>query len=85
MKLETHLKRIRIAMEMTDWLSSEEHVEYETDFSTDSLFVEGEVVFFNETVLEFTVSITPEKERYHYQYMRSDHTLIFRYDNVPHF
>ena len=85
MKLETHLKRIRIALKMADWFSTEEHVDYETDFSAGTLFVEGNIVFFNETVLEFTVSISPERERYRYQYMTSDHTLIFRYDNVPHF
>ncbi|MCP4344176.1 MAG: hypothetical protein GY795_01450 [Desulfobacterales bacterium] len=48
------------------------------------LFVDGKIIFIDNTVLEFTESVTPLRHRYRYQYMKPDRSLIFRYDNAPH-
>ncbi len=84
MNIEDRFKDIQIALRLADWFSSEDHVNYDTDFSSGFLFVEGKIVFIDNTVLEFSESVTPERTRYRYQYMKADGELIFRYDNVPH-
>ena len=84
MKLENRLKDIQIALKLADWFSTEENVDYNADLSLGHLFVNGKIVFYNSTVLEFTESITPNGLRYRYQYMEGNGNLIFRYDNVPH-
>jgi hypothetical protein len=85
MNLENNLKAIRIACNIADWFSIEQHVDYDFDLSLGILFAEGRIVFYNGYILEFTESITPDRIRYRYHYMNSDGTLIFRYDNVPHY
>jgi hypothetical protein len=84
MKPESRLKDIQIALKLADWFSTEEHVDYNADLSLGHLFVNGKIVFYDSTVLEFTESITPDGLRYRYQYMEDNGNLIFRYDNVPH-
>lgn len=84
MNLEDTLKTIRIACNIADWFSVEQHVDYDFDISLGILFAEGRIVFYNGCILEFTESITPDRIRYRYHYMYNDGTLIFRYDNVPH-
>lgn len=84
MNLESKLKDIHIALKIADWFSTEEGIDYNIDPSLGFLFADGKIVFFDNTILEFTESITPERSRYRYQYMRADGSLIFRYDNVPH-
>jgi len=84
MNLECRLKEIQVALKQAGWFSTEEHVDYDYDFALGVLFVDGKIAFFNDTVLEFTQSITPDRQRYRYQYMHTDGSLIFRYDNVPH-
>ena len=84
MNLENVLKTIRIACNIADWFSVEQHVDYDFDLSLGILFAEGRIVFYNGDILEFTESITPDRIRYRYHYMDADGTLIFRYDNVPH-
>ena len=84
MKLEKRLKDIQIAFKIADWFSVDQHIDYDLDLSLGLLFAEGRVVFYTDDVLEFTESITPERRRYRYQYLKVDGSLIFRYDNVPH-
>ena len=85
MNLENALKTIRIACKIADWFSIEQHVDYDFDLSLGILFSEGRIVFYNGNILEFAESITPDRVRYRYHYMNADGTLIFRYDNVPHY
>ena len=59
-------------------------IEHELDLSLGILFVNGKIVFYNGSILEFTESITPERFKYRYHYMTAENNLIFRYDNVPH-
>ncbi len=84
MNIENILKTIRIAYNIADWFSVEQHVDYDFDLSLGILFAEGRIVFYNGDIREFTESITPDRIRYRYHYMNSDGALIFRYDNVPH-
>jgi hypothetical protein len=84
MNLERKLKDLQVALKQASWFSTEEHVDYDVDLSVGVLFINGAITFFNDTVLEFTESVTPDRRRYRYQYMRTDGALIFRYDNVPH-
>ncbi len=84
MNLENRLRDIRIALKLADWFSIEEHIDYNIEFSLGFLFVQGRIVFLDGTILEFTESITPERLKYRYHYMKGDGTLIFRYDNMPH-
>ena len=85
MNLENALKTVRIACNIADWFSIEQHVDYDFDLSLGILFAEGRIVFYNGNILEFTESITPDRIRYRYHYMNADGALIFRYDNVPHY
>jgi hypothetical protein len=84
MNLEAKLKNVQAALKQVDWLSTEEHIDYDLDNSSGALFLNGRIAFLNNTILEFIESITPERHRYRYQYMQQDGSLIFRYDNVPH-
>jgi len=84
MNLESRLKDIHIALKLADWFSTEERIDYNIDPSLGFLFTDGKIVFLDNTILEFTESITPERFMYRYQYMKADGSLIFRYDNVPH-
>lgn len=84
MNLERRLRDIQTALKQIDWFSTEEHVDYDIDASSGTLFLNGKIVLFNDTILEFTESINPVRYRYRYQYMTKDRDLIFRYDNVPH-
>jgi len=66
--------------------------EYDVHFDKRSLsrgYLRGDVIFQDESLLhvrEF-VSIGAETERmvYAYHYQRADGTLVFRYDNTPHY
>ena len=84
MNIESKLKEIEIACNIADWFSVEQNVNYDYDFLLGLLFVDGRIVFSNDTVLEFTESINPDRFKYRYHYMNSSGKLIFRYDNVPH-
>jgi len=84
MNLERRLEDIRAALKQIDWFSTDEQVDYDLDGSSGTLFIRGKISLFNDTILEFTESISPGWLRYRYQYMRKDGSLIFRYDNVPH-
>jgi len=84
MNLESRLKDILIACKVAEWHSTDLVIEYDLDISLGILFAEGRVEFYNGSILEFTESITPDRFRYRYQYMNTDGSLIFRYDNVPH-
>lgn len=84
MNPEHILKNIQTALKQIDWFSTEEHIDYNLDTSSESLFLQGRITFFNDTVLEITESLTSERHRYRYQYMHKDGSLIFRYDNMPH-
>lgn len=84
MNLENRLRDIQIALKLADWFSTEEHIDYNVEFSLGFLFVQGKIVFLDGTILEFSESITPERLKYRYHYMKADGTLIFRYDNMPH-
>ena len=46
--------------------------------------MDGWIQFIDQSRLEFTQSITPERCRYRFQYMNAEGHLIFRYDNAPH-
>ena len=85
MNLENKLETIRIACNVADWFSIEQHVDYDFDLSLGILFAQGRIVFYNGDILEFTESTTPERIRYRYHYMNVNGILIFRYDNVPHY
>ncbi len=84
MSLERKLKDIQVALKQASWFSTAEHVDYDVDLTVGVLFINGTITFYNDTVLEFTEAVTPDRRRYRYQYMQSDGRLIFRYDNVPH-
>ena len=84
MNLEAKLKNVQAALKQVDWFSTEEHIDYDLDNSSGALFLNERIVFLNNTILQFTESITPERHRYRFQYMQKDGSLIFRYDNVPH-
>ncbi len=84
MNPEIREKNIRKALKTADWYSTDIAVDYNFDISLGVLFADGKIVFYDETVLEFTESVTPERFRYRYHYMKADGMLIFRYDNVPH-
>mgnify|MGYP000924442010 CR=1 FL=1 len=66
--------------------------EYDVHFDKRSLsrgYLRGDVLFQDDSLLhvrEF-VSIGAETERmvYTYHYQRADGTLVFRYDNTPHY
>ncbi len=81
---EKKLHEIRIALKVADWLSVEEHIDYDVDHSLGILFIDGCIRFIDTTRLEFTESINPERCRYRFQYMDVDGNIIFRYDNAPH-
>jgi len=49
MNLENVLKTIRIACNIADWFSVEQHVDYDFDLSLGILFAEGRIVFSGET------------------------------------
>jgi hypothetical protein len=85
MNLERRLEDIRAALKQIDWFSTDEQVDYDLDASSGTLFLRGKISMFNDTILEFTESITPGWLRYRYQYMRKDGGLIFRYDNIGHY
>jgi hypothetical protein len=84
MNVERQLRNIQVALKQINWYSLDERIDYNMDVSRGELFLDGTVLLFNDTMLEFTESITPERRRYRYQFMKKDGTLIFRYDNVPH-
>ncbi len=84
MNIEKTLDAIKIGCTVADWFSVEQHVNYDFDISLGIFFAEGRIVFFNGNRLEFKHSVTPDRIRYSYQYMRCDDVLLFRYDNVPH-
>jgi hypothetical protein len=84
MNPDLRLKDILIASKIADWYSINTIVDYDLDLSLGILFVEGKIVFYDGSILEFTESITPERFKYRYHYMNSNSELIFRYDNVPH-
>ncbi|RLC16038.1 MAG: hypothetical protein DRI57_11875 [Deltaproteobacteria bacterium] len=84
MNPEMRERNIRDALKVADWYSTEITVDYNSDMALGVLFADGRIVFYDSTVLEFTESVTPERIRYRYHYMKADGTLIFRYDNVPH-
>lgn len=69
MNLEARFKDIQAALKQVDWLSTEEHVDYDLDNSSGALFINGRITFLNDNILEFTESITQERHRYHFQYM----------------
>jgi uncharacterized protein (DUF2344 family) len=84
MNLELRLKEILIACKIADWYSTDITVDYDLDLSLGILFADGKIVFYNDSILEFTESITPDRFKYRYHYMDTGGHLIFRYDNVPH-
>ncbi len=84
MNLELRLENILIACKIADWYSTDLIIDYELDLSLGMLFADGKIVFHNDSILEFTESITPERFKYRYHYMDINGNLIFRYDNVPH-
>ncbi len=84
MNLELRLKDILIACKMADWYSAEVTINYDLDLSLGILFADGKIVFYNDSILEFTESITPDRFKYRYHYMDTEGNLVFRYDNVPH-
>ena len=56
-------------------------------YSTLKGFIEGRIIFVDESVLDFmeVKDIEEElKEKYKYHYMDKDKNLIFRYDNSKH-
>lgn len=84
MNLDLRLNDIFIACKIADWYSADVKIDYELDNLLGILFAEGEIEFFDGSILEFTESITPERTKYRYHYMNKSKQLIFRYDNVPH-
>jgi hypothetical protein len=52
-------------------------------------FIRGDVILFDESHFHFREFINTqngiERYTYVYQYQRADGTLIFRYDNTPHY
>jgi len=84
MNLEARLEDIQIACKIADWYSTDKTIDYDLDLSLGILFAEGKIIFFNDSILEFTESITPDRFKYRYHYMGGEGNLIFRYDNVPH-
>jgi hypothetical protein len=84
MNPELRLKEILIASKIADWYSIDTVLDYDLDLSMGILFAEGKIVFYDGSILEFTESITPERFKYRYHYMKVNNELIFRYDNVPH-
>ncbi len=84
MNLDSRLNDILIACKIADWYSIDITVDYDLDLSLGILFADGKIVFYNNSILEFTESITPDRSKYRYHYMDSNGNLIFRYDNVPH-
>ena len=51
MSLENRLKDIQIALKLAGWFSTEEHVDYNSDFSLGFLYVDGKIVFYDATTL----------------------------------
>ncbi len=43
MNLERRLKDIQVALKQAGWFSTEEHVDYEYDFASDVLFMDGRI------------------------------------------
>jgi len=84
MNIEEKQREIWKALKLAEWHSKDVSIDYNFDVHIGSLFADGSVVFFDDTILEFTESITPEREKYRYQYMDENGSLIFRYDNTPH-
>jgi hypothetical protein len=75
MKPENRLKDIQIALKLADWFSTEEHVDYNADLSLGHLFVNGKIVFYDSTVLEFTESITPDGLRKNGTFVQNVHKI----------
>lgn len=84
MNIEVKQKEIWQALKIAEWHSKDISINYNFDVQLGFLFADGNVIFFDDTVLEFTESITPEREKYRFQYMDKNGRLIFRYDNLPH-
>ena len=66
--------------------------EYNVHFDKRSLtqgYLRGDVIFRDESLLHFRefVSLGLEVDRivYSYHYQRTDNSLVFRYDNTPHY
>jgi len=72
MNPDLRLKDILIASKIADWYSINTVVDYDLDLSLGILFVEGKIVFYEGSILEFTESITPERFKYRYHYMNSN-------------
>jgi len=59
MNPEIREKNIRKALKTADWYSTDIAVDYNFDISLGVLFADGKIVFYDETVLEFTESVIP--------------------------
>jgi hypothetical protein len=82
MNPELRLKEILIASKIADWYSIDTVLDYNLDLSMGILFVEGKIVFYDGSILEFTESITPERFKYRYHYMKVNNELISLRDCV---
>ncbi|OFY30477.1 MAG: hypothetical protein A2275_12600 [Bacteroidetes bacterium RIFOXYA12_FULL_35_11] len=56
-------------------------------YSEERGFIEGEIMFIDDSRLDFAevkdIEIN-QKIKYHYHYMDTDNNMIFRYDNAKH-
>ncbi len=60
----------------------------EKAYSNDKGFIEGEVVFTDDSQLDFAEVKDMEQEgkkKYRYHYMDEDKKMLFRYDNAKHY
>lgn len=60
----------------------------EKTYSNTKGFISGQIVFFDNSQLDFAEVKDTEsesKKKYRYHYMDKDNNLIFRYDNAKHY
>jgi hypothetical protein len=66
----------------------EEHSVVDKTYSDEKGFIDGQLIFIDDSILEFSEVKSTEiqnKIKYRYHYRSSNNNLIFRYDNAKHF
>ena len=81
MNLEMRLNDILIACKIADWYSIDITVDYDLDLSLGILYADGKIIFYNNSILEFTESITPVNELDEDSFLRSieEASLVVNY------
>lgn len=57
---------------------------FQRDKDTNIIFLNGSIIFIDESVFEFTEKFSSLGHRYRFHYMDKKKNLIVRWDNIPH-